>query len=54
MCWLPTSWFVYALKKFKEVVVAGGDIGCYTLGFMPPLEITDTVICMGGPVFPEG
>ncbi|HHX96470.1 MAG TPA: indolepyruvate ferredoxin oxidoreductase subunit alpha [Clostridia bacterium] len=45
----PHRGLFYALKKFKEVVVAG-DIGCYTLGFMPPLEITDTVICMGASI----
>ena len=25
-----------------------GDIGCYTLGYTPPLEAVDTTICMGG------
>ncbi|MFP3975093.1 MAG: indolepyruvate ferredoxin oxidoreductase subunit alpha [Chloroflexota bacterium] len=24
-----------------------GDIGCYTVGFIPPLEIPDTTFCMG-------
>lgn len=27
-----------------------GDIGCYTLGIVPPLSVTDTVICMGASV----
>ncbi|AFM40523.1 indolepyruvate ferredoxin oxidoreductase, alpha subunit [Desulfosporosinus acidiphilus SJ4] len=35
-----------ALKKLKNIVVTG-DIGCYTLGMVPPLNILDTVICMG-------
>ena len=35
-----------ALKKLKNIVVTG-DIGCYTLGMAPPLNILDTVICMG-------
>lgn len=36
----------YAMSKYKDVV-ATGDIGCYTLGMMPPLNVTDIVICMG-------
>ncbi|KGK85894.1 indolepyruvate ferredoxin oxidoreductase [Desulfosporosinus sp. HMP52] len=35
-----------ALKKLKNIVVTG-DIGCYTLGMVPPLSMLDTVICMG-------
>ncbi|MFC1871779.1 indolepyruvate ferredoxin oxidoreductase subunit alpha [Chloroflexota bacterium] len=27
-----------------------GDIGCYTLGYNPPLEAIDSVICMGGSI----
>lgn len=27
-----------------------GDIGCYTLGIQPPLEVMDTTICMGGSI----
>jgi len=27
-----------------------GDIGCYTLGFMPPLSAMDTCICMGASI----
>ncbi len=33
------------LKKFKAVVT--GDIGCYTLGTLPPLSALDTCVCMG-------
>ncbi|MGD9116494.1 MAG: indolepyruvate ferredoxin oxidoreductase subunit alpha [Dehalococcoidia bacterium] len=33
----------------KEVeAVFPGDIGCYSLGYNPPLEAEDTTICMGG------
>ncbi len=37
---------------FKEVgrkqdAVFTGDIGCYTLGNMPPLDMLDTCLCMG-------
>jgi indolepyruvate ferredoxin oxidoreductase alpha subunit len=33
----------------KEIEpVYPGDIGCYNLGYNPPLEAADTTICMGG------
>ena len=35
-----------ALKRFD--VVVSGDIGCYSLGVFPPLNRTDTILCMGG------
>lgn len=41
--------FFYEVGKYKDVVVTG-DIGCYTLGMVPPLSVTDTVICMGASV----
>lgn len=37
-----------ALNRLKAYVA--GDIGCYTLGFMPPLSAMDTCICMGASV----
>jgi indolepyruvate ferredoxin oxidoreductase alpha subunit len=37
-----------ALKKLKAVVA--GDIGCYTLGALKPLEALHTTICMGASV----
>jgi indolepyruvate ferredoxin oxidoreductase alpha subunit len=39
----------YAMSKRKDII-ATTDIGCYTLGFLPPLNIGDTVICMGASV----
>ncbi len=33
------------LKKYKAIVT--GDIGCYTLGSLPPLSALDTCVCMG-------
>ena len=39
----------YALTKYKDVAVTG-DIGCYTLGMMPPLGVMDSVICMGASI----
>ncbi|PAB59754.1 indolepyruvate ferredoxin oxidoreductase subunit alpha [Anaeromicrobium sediminis] len=42
----PHRGIFYAMSKYKDLVVSG-DIGCYTLGLIPPLNVTDTVICMG-------
>ncbi|MDR2707271.1 MAG: 4Fe-4S binding protein [Nitrososphaerota archaeon] len=28
--------------------IVAGDIGCYTLGFLPPLSTVQTCLCMGG------
>ncbi len=38
----------YVLKKLKMNV--SGDIGCYTLGALAPMESIDVVICMGASV----
>ena len=35
----------YVLKRLKAIV--NGDIGCYTLGALPPLATLDTQLCMG-------
>jgi len=37
-----------ALNRLKAFVT--GDIGCYTLGFMPPLSAMDTCVCMGASI----
>ena len=44
----PHSGVFYVLRKLKAVVA--GDIGCYTLSVLPPLEAMDTCICMGAAV----
>ncbi len=36
------------LNKLK--IHAAGDIGCYTLGAVPPLNVIDTTICMGASI----
>ena len=41
----PHRGVFYALSKNKCMVY--GDIGCYTLGVMPPLNALDLNICMG-------
>ncbi len=42
----------YAVKKAAEGMetVYPTDIGCYTLGFLPPLAMGDFLICMGSSV----
>lgn len=45
----PHRGIFYAVSKYKDVI-ACGDIGCYTLGMMPPVNVTDTVICMGASI----
>lgn len=44
----PHRGVFYALNQLKAFVT--GDIGCYTLGFMPPLSAMDTCVCMGASV----
>lgn len=36
------------LNKLK--IHAAGDIGCYTLGAVPPLNVIDTTVCMGASI----
>ncbi len=44
----PHRGVFYALSR-KKVFVAG-DIGCYTLAFLPPLKAIDTCLCMGASI----
>lgn len=44
----PHRGVFFALHKLGAYVT--GDIGCYTLGFMPPLSAMDTCICMGASI----
>ncbi len=44
----PHRGLFYVLGKLKVFVT--GDIGCYTLSFMKPLEGLDSCICMGASV----
>ncbi|KUO78700.1 MAG: indolepyruvate ferredoxin oxidoreductase subunit alpha [Desulfosporosinus sp. BRH_c37] len=44
----PHRGLFFTLKQLKLVV--SGDIGCYTLGTMAPLEAMDTCICMGASI----
>lgn len=40
---------VYTVLK-RLGIHAAGDIGCYTLGAVPPLSVIDTTICMGASI----
>lgn len=45
----PHRGIFYAVSKYKDVIAAN-DIGCYTLGMNAPLNVADTVICMGASI----
>lgn len=44
----PHRGIFYTLNQLKAYVT--GDIGCYTLGFLPPLNAMDTCVCMGASI----
>lgn len=44
----PHRGVFYELNRLGAYVT--GDIGCYTLGFMPPLNAMDTCVCMGASI----
>ncbi|MEJ2241370.1 MAG: thiamine pyrophosphate-dependent enzyme [Candidatus Bathyarchaeota archaeon] len=44
--WCPES--ALSLKGKTTDKIVTGDIGCYTLGFMPPVNTVHTCLCMGG------
>ncbi|ACB86252.1 indolepyruvate ferredoxin oxidoreductase subunit alpha [Natranaerobius thermophilus] len=44
----PHRGVFYTLNKLNLAVM--GDIGCYTLGVVPPLSAIDTTVCMGASV----
>ncbi|RKO65592.1 indolepyruvate ferredoxin oxidoreductase subunit alpha [Desulfofundulus salinus] len=44
----PHRGVFYVLHKLKLLVT--GDIGCYTLGGLPPLEGMDSCVCMGASI----
>lgn len=44
----PHRSIYYVMKKLNLTVL--GDIGCYTLGAVPPLNAIDTTVCMGASV----
>ncbi|NOQ45633.1 MAG: indolepyruvate ferredoxin oxidoreductase subunit alpha, partial [Desulfobulbaceae bacterium] len=45
----PHRGLFYGLSRMKDIFISG-DIGCYTLGFLPPLSAMDSCVCMGASV----
>lgn len=45
----PHRGFFAELSKRKNIMITG-DIGCYTLGVMSPLNAIDSVVCMGASI----
>jgi len=45
----PHRGVFYSLSQIPGLIVSG-DIGCYTLGALPPLNSIDTCVCMGASV----
>ncbi len=42
---------LYSFQMLKDLdCIIAGDIGCYTLAVMPPLDAMDTQICMGASI----
>lgn len=44
----PHRGIFFNLSRMKLFV--SGDIGCYTLGFLPPLNAMDSTVCMGASI----
>ncbi len=44
--WCPES--ALSLRGRTKDKIVTGDIGCYTLGFLPPVNTVQTCLCMGG------
>ncbi|MBN1785776.1 MAG: indolepyruvate ferredoxin oxidoreductase subunit alpha [Candidatus Methanofastidiosa archaeon] len=40
----------YCMNKTSKKWIKPSDIGCYTLGIMPPLNAVDTTFCMGASI----
>jgi indolepyruvate ferredoxin oxidoreductase alpha subunit len=41
----------YVFQTLRELdCIVAGDIGCYTLGVLPPFEAMDTCVCMGASI----
>jgi indolepyruvate ferredoxin oxidoreductase alpha subunit len=42
--------YVATRKVFGDNAIYSSDIGCYTLGIMPPLKSADMLVCMGSSI----
>jgi indolepyruvate ferredoxin oxidoreductase alpha subunit len=46
----PHRAFFYNLRRYKRKAIIAGDIGCYSMGVLPPFESIDMLISMGASV----
>ena len=46
----PHRAFFYNLRRYKRRAIIAGDIGCYSMGVLPPFESMDMLISMGASV----
>jgi indolepyruvate ferredoxin oxidoreductase, alpha subunit len=46
----PHRAFYFNLRRYKRKAVIAGDIGCYSMGVLPPFEALDMLISMGASV----
>ncbi len=43
----PHRAFFYTLSRLKRKIIIPGDIGCYSMGILPPFEAMDMLVSMG-------
>ncbi len=46
----PHRAFFYNLRRWRKQAVFSGDIGCYSMGFLPPFDAMDMLISMGASI----
>lgn len=46
----PHRGLFFELGKYNDKAYFSGDIGCYSLGALPPLSAHDSLLCMGGAI----
>ena len=46
----PHRAFFYNLRRYKRKAIISGDIGCYSMGVLPPFEAMDMLISMGASI----
>jgi indolepyruvate ferredoxin oxidoreductase alpha subunit len=46
----PHRAFFYTLRRHKRRAVIAGDIGCYSIGVLPPFQAMDMLISMGASI----
>ena len=46
----PHRAFFYNVRRYKRKAIVAGDIGCYSMGALPPFEAVDMLISMGASI----